>query len=94
MASRNSWSDPILLSAIEQAFDATWLVLRAHETCPDKAQIAELSMALSHKLVELASNGVTEPEQLRRLALESLSGSHRAQVSKKGPGVVQSEETP
>jgi hypothetical protein len=28
-------------------------------------------MALSHKLVELASKGVTDPQELRRLALEA-----------------------
>jgi hypothetical protein len=33
--------------------------------------MAELSMALSHKLVELASEGVTDPQELRRLALEA-----------------------
>jgi hypothetical protein len=33
--------------------------------------MAELSMALSRRLVELAANGVTDPHELRRLALES-----------------------
>jgi hypothetical protein len=33
--------------------------------------MAELSMALSHKLVELASKGVTDPQELPRLALEA-----------------------
>jgi hypothetical protein len=32
----------------------------------------ELSMALSHKLIELASEGITDPQELRRLALEAL----------------------
>jgi hypothetical protein len=32
--------------------------------------MAELSMALSHKLIELAAKGVTDPQELRRLALE------------------------
>jgi len=33
--------------------------------------MAELSMALIHKLIELASEGVTDPQELRRLALEA-----------------------
>jgi hypothetical protein len=66
-----SWSDPIVLASIERAFDATWPVIRAHEAGVNKARMAELSMALSHKLVELAAQGVTDPEELRKLALEA-----------------------
>jgi hypothetical protein len=36
--------------------------------------MAELRMPLSHKLVELASEGVTDPQELRRLALEAFPG--------------------
>jgi hypothetical protein len=39
---------------------------------------AELSMALSHKLVELVSEGVTDPQELRRLALASFSVALRS----------------
>ena len=67
-----SWADPIVLASIEQAFDATWPVIQAHEAGANKARMAELSMALSHKLVELALEGVTDPQELRRLALEGL----------------------
>jgi hypothetical protein len=66
-----SWSDPLVLASIERAFDATWPVIRAHEAGANKVWMAELSMALSHKLVELASEGVTDPQELRRLALEA-----------------------
>jgi hypothetical protein len=66
-----NWSDPVVLAAIERAFDVTWPVIRAHEAGNDKARIAELSMALSHRLVELAADGVTDPQELRRLALET-----------------------
>jgi hypothetical protein len=68
-----NWGDPVVLDAIQRAFDATWPILSAHETGLDKARIAELSMALSHKLVELVSEGETDPQELRRLALESFS---------------------
>jgi hypothetical protein len=66
-----SWSDPLVLASIERAFDATWPVIRAHEAAANKARMSELSMALSHKLIELACEGITDPEELRRLALEA-----------------------
>ena len=68
-----NWSDPVVLTAIEQAFDTAWPVIRSHEAGNDKARIAELSMMLSHKLVELAADGVTDPHELRRMALETFS---------------------
>ena len=49
-----SWADPIVLASIERAFDATWPVIRA-QAGANKARMNELSMALSHKLIELAS---------------------------------------
>ena len=69
--SRPNWSDPKLLSALTRAFEATWPVIRAEECDGDKPRIAELSMELSRKLVELAANGVTDAEELGRLALEN-----------------------
>ena len=67
-----SWADPMVLASIERAFDATWPVIRAREAGANKARMAELSMALSHKLIELASECITDPMELRRLALEAL----------------------
>jgi hypothetical protein len=64
-----SWADPIVLASIE---NATWPVIGAHEAGANKARMNELSMALSHKLIELASEGITDPQELRRLALEAL----------------------
>ena len=69
-----SWFDPLVLASIERAFDAIWPVIRAHEAGANEARMAELRMALSHKLVELASAGVTDPRELRRLALEAFPG--------------------
>ena len=74
MGSQNpapNWSDPEVLAALERAFEATWPVIRAHEAGEDKARIAELSMALSRRLIELAADGVTDAQQLGRLALET-----------------------
>ena len=48
-------ADPIVIASIERAFDATWAVIRAHKAGANKARMNELSMALSHKLIELAS---------------------------------------
>jgi hypothetical protein len=66
-----NWSDPKLLAALTRAFDDTWAVIRAHECDEDKPRMAELSMELSRKLVELAANGVADAQELRRLALET-----------------------
>jgi hypothetical protein len=52
-------------------FDTTWPVIRAREGGNDKARMAELSMALSCRLAEFAANGVTDPHELQRLALET-----------------------
>jgi hypothetical protein len=65
------FSDPELLSAIQQAFDVAWPVIVAHQTIPDKARLAELGIELSHKLTELAANGLTDPRELSDLALDS-----------------------
>jgi hypothetical protein len=65
----SNWPDDVVLDAIDLAFDITWPVIRAHEADMDKARIAELSMMLSHKLVALATDGVTDPQELRKLAL-------------------------
>jgi hypothetical protein len=46
--------------------------MRAHEPLLHADSVMELSIAISRKLVELAADGVTDPAQLRKLALESL----------------------
>jgi len=61
-----------LLTALAQAFESTCLVMQAHEPPLDVDRATELSVEISRKLVELAADGVTDPVQLRRLALESL----------------------
>jgi hypothetical protein len=75
--SRN-WADSIVLASIERAFDASWPVIRAHKAGANKARMNELSMALSHKLIELASEGITDHQELRRLALEAFDASSPA----------------
>src|SRR5262249_44306702 len=63
--------DPLVLAAIERAFAITWPVIRAHEAHNDETRMGELSSALSHSLIKLAAGGVTDPQELRRAALET-----------------------
>jgi hypothetical protein len=46
--------------------------MQSHEPLLDADRAMELSIEISWKLVELAADGVSDPAQLRRLALESL----------------------
>jgi hypothetical protein len=72
MSPHNPFDNPKLLTELAQAFESIWLVMRAHEPLLDADTAKELAIEISRKLVELAANGVTDPAQLRRLALESL----------------------
>ena len=65
----STWPDDAVLHAIDQAFAITWPVIRAHEAGDDKVRTTELSNMLTHKLVELAASGVTDPQELRKRAL-------------------------
>jgi hypothetical protein len=64
--------DPKTLDALGEAFDATWVVLQARDPFRDSERVWELRTALSHKLVALAADGVTDPIELREWALEDL----------------------
>jgi hypothetical protein len=75
MAQRDPLSDlydPEMLAVMEQAFNATWAVLEAHDISHDEAKNDELRMALSRIIVAFVAEGVTDPDWLRKLALESL----------------------
>jgi hypothetical protein len=72
MSPQNPFDNPKLLIELAQAFESIWLVMRAHEPLLDEDRAKELCIEISRKLVELAADGVTDPAQLRRLALESL----------------------
>jgi hypothetical protein len=65
-------SDPMAFAAIEQAFDAAWLAICDREPSQDKQRTNELATLLSGKLVALVADGVTDPAELKRLALDSL----------------------
>jgi len=59
------------IAAVEEAFDAAWAVIQAHEPDRDLKYDCERMTALSQKLGELVVDGVTDPAELRRLALEA-----------------------
>jgi hypothetical protein len=64
--------DPEMLAVMEQAFNATWAVLEAHDISHDQMKNDELRMALSRIIVALVAQGVTDPGWLRKMALESM----------------------
>lgn len=66
----NSYS-PTLLASLEQAFDAVWTRLYEHvPTAGDQAK--ELKITLSQTLIALVAEGITDPQELQRKALESM----------------------
>ena len=64
--------DPKTLDALGEAFDATWVVLKARDPFRDFERAYELKAALRQKLVLLATDGVTDPVELREWVLEDL----------------------
>jgi hypothetical protein len=63
---------PELVEALENAFAAVWTTLYAHVPVEgDDAK--ELKIVLSRTLVSLAAGGVSEPQELRRRALETIA---------------------
>jgi hypothetical protein len=63
---------PELLAALERAFERVWQTLHAHVPFKNEAAAKELSVTLSQTLVGLAAEGVIEPQELHRKALESM----------------------
>ena len=63
--------DPVMLATMEQAFDSSWVVLQARYPFRDFERDSELKTALGQKLFTLATEGVTDPIELREWALES-----------------------
>ena len=73
MGSKNppiNFYDPALLATVEQAFDSTWVVLQARHPFRDFERDWELKTALGQELFTLATEGVTDPIELREWALE------------------------
>jgi hypothetical protein len=64
---------PELLTALEQAYDNVWTTLYAHMPAATSDQSVELQIRLNRTLVALAAEGVTDPAELRRKALETMA---------------------
>jgi hypothetical protein len=67
----SSHCDPKTLAAIDHAFDGAWSVLETRDLLARFASDYELQEELSQRLMVLASDGVTDREELRRQALAS-----------------------
>lgn len=57
------------IEAVEEAFDAAWAVIQTNEPDRDVQYDCERMTALSRKLAALVLDGVTDPAELRDLAL-------------------------
>ncbi|MGH6735524.1 MAG: hypothetical protein ACRECX_05525 [Methyloceanibacter sp.] len=60
------------LADLTKAFEASWEVLKSHDPFRDPEKDDDLKLALRSKLLALAADGLSDPDQLRRLALENL----------------------
>jgi hypothetical protein len=61
------------LANLSKAFEATWEVLKARHSLNEVDAEDDLRLAVGGRLLELAADGVTDPEELRNRALESLN---------------------
>jgi hypothetical protein len=59
------------IKAVDEAFDAAWAVIQANEPERDLKYDCERMTVLSKKIAELSAEGITDPSELRRLALEA-----------------------
>jgi hypothetical protein len=67
----SSHCDPKTLVAIDLAFDGAWDVLETRDLLARLANDRELHAELSQRLAVLASDGVIDPDELRRQVLAS-----------------------
>jgi hypothetical protein len=62
--------DPSQLDTLEQAFNAAWIALRPKKLRADSLQEKEQQRALANCIVAIAEDGVTDPDELRKKAIE------------------------
>jgi hypothetical protein len=67
----SSHCDSKTLAAIDLAFDGAWNVLETRDLLARFTNDSELKAEISQRLVILASEGVTNPDELRRQVLAS-----------------------
>lgn len=68
--------DPKTLAAMDQAFAVIWKTLRTDDPLRQYSNQREPSNAIGHKLLNLVADGVTDPNRLRQLTVESLLQAH------------------
>ena len=64
--------DPAASASIKAAFHEIWKALEAQHAFPGKPFEAELKVAITRRLVELAADGMTNPEELKAQVLGNL----------------------
>ena len=67
----SSHCDRRTVAAIDLAFDGAWNVLETRDLLARFANDCELQAELDQRLVVLASDGMTDPDELRRQVLAS-----------------------
>ena len=67
----SSHCDPKTLVAIDLAFDGAWGVLETRDLLARFTNDRELQVEISQRLAVLASDGVIDPDELRRQVLAS-----------------------
>jgi hypothetical protein len=71
LRSISSHCDPKTVATIDVAFDGAWEVLAKRDLLARFENDYELQEELSQRLVVLVSDGMTDPDELRRQALAS-----------------------
>jgi hypothetical protein len=61
---------PSQLATLEKAFEAAWAVLKPKQMVAGSSQEKEQKLALAGCMVTLAKDGVTDPHNLKKRAIE------------------------
>jgi hypothetical protein len=64
---------PEILSGLEAVYSDVWNLLQAHSLTRNEETTRELEITLSQTLAGLATDGVTDPQELRRRAFEAMA---------------------
>jgi hypothetical protein len=67
---------PEVIEVLERAFEDVWTVLEAHQEQGSECE-PEMGITVGRTLVALAANGITDRQELRRRALETVALSPR-----------------
>jgi hypothetical protein len=64
--------DPAAMASIKAAFYEVWTALEAQHAIYGKDGAAELKAAIIRRLIDLAANGTTHPEEMKAQVLKNL----------------------